>query len=218
MNKIFINILCLLAGLGIGLVGMWLILNNALHAREPTPYYLNQASPAPKSESGASALTQLAIEAVSYIQVEDYASLASLVHPEYGLVFSPYANINLQSTQCFSAAQVATLGGNAEVYIWGVFDGSAEPISMTPAAYWKRFVWDRDYTNAPVLTVNTIAAVGNALENVLEVFAAAQFVEFHFPGSDPKYENLDWSTLRLVFEEYNGYYLLTAIVHSEWTI
>ena len=57
---------------------------------------------------------------------------------------------------------------------------------------------------------------GNALENVSEAFPAAQFVDLHFPGADN--DGLDWSTLRLVFEDCYGKYMLSAVIHCQWTI
>ena len=46
----------------------------------------------------------------------------------------------------------------------------------------------------------------------------AMVVEYHFPGFDPQYGGLDWASLRLVFQEFEGRWVLVGIIHDEWTI
>ena len=100
----------------------------------------------------------------------------------------------------------------------GCNDGSGDPIEMTPAEYFKKFVFDRDYTLSPEIGVDAIVKSGNSLENITEVFPNIRFVDFHIPGTDPSAGGLDWSSLRLGFEKYEGELKLTVIVHSQWTI
>lgn len=162
-------------------------------------------------------LVNLAFYTINCIKNGDYESLADLVHPEYGVVFSPYSNITLSSSQCFTGQQVANIANDTNAYIWGVMDGSGDPISMTPSEYFNDFVFDADYTIVPEIGVDYIIKSGNSLENISDVFPNSRYVEFHFPGTED-YDYLDWSTLRICFEEYNGTLRLTAIIHSEWTI
>lgn len=44
------------------------------------------------------------------------------------------------------------------------------------------------------------------------------YVEYHFPGFEKKYEGKDWKSLRLVFEKKNDRWYLVGIVHDQWTI
>ena len=163
-------------------------------------------------------LVALAYTVLETIESEDYTALSKMVHPEYGVVFSPYATITLSSSQCFTAQQVAGgIGTDENVYVWGVMDGSGDPIKMTPAEYFTEFVYDADYLSAPVIGVDHVVQTGNSLENILDVFPNSRFVEFHFPGTE-EYDGMDWSTLRVGFEEYEGQLMLTAIIHSEWTV
>ena len=96
-------------------------------------------------------------------------------------------------------------------------DVSGNPIALTVDAYFDRFVFDYDYTQAPAIGVNYIIRSGNSLENVESMFNNAKFVDLNYPGSEER-EYLDWSTLRLVYEEYHGQLMLTAIIHCEWTV
>jgi hypothetical protein len=46
------------------------------------------------------------------------------------------------------------------------------------------------------------------------VYPKAQFVEYHFPGFDAKYEGLDWKSLRLIFDQKGTEWLLIGIQHD----
>ena len=155
---------------------------------------------------------------LGYIENEDYVSLAKTVHPEKGVTFTPFSTVDVKSDVCFTKTQVAGIADNKTVYIWGVYDGDGSPVSMTPVDYFKRFVYNFDYASVGVLGVNSVIKEGNSLENVREVYKDAQFVEFHSPGADPQYAGIDWCSLKLVFEVYNDKLMLTAVIHSEWTI
>lgn len=163
-------------------------------------------------------ITEYAFKILGYIKTGDYEALSQAVHPEYGVVFSPYATINLTSNKCFTATQVKGFAEDGDQYVWGKYDGSGEPINLTPAEYFKDFVFDKDYTLASEIGVDTIIMSGNSLENIKDAFPSVRFVDFHIPGADQASGGLDWTSLRLGFEDYNGELKLTLILHSEWTI
>jgi len=164
-------------------------------------------------------LIELAYSIVESIRDGDYAALSEAAPPEFGVVFSPYATIVLKPNQCFFAEQIAAFETDTSLYMWGKYIDSGEPIDMTVADYFAEFVFDRDYSAAPIIGVNHIIRRGNALENIKEVFPNAIFVEFHIPGCEKDgAEEFDWSTLRLGFEEYEGGLKLTLILHSEGAV
>lgn len=163
-------------------------------------------------------LISAATEAVEYISSGDYEGLSGMVHPVYGVVFTPYSTVNLTSDKCFTPAQVAAFGSDSTSYVWGTYDGSGGPIEMTVADYFSSFVYNADYAAAPVIGVDYVVRYGNALENVSEVFPDARFVDLHFPSLTGNRDTGDWSTLRLVFEEYDGELMLTAVIHCEPTV
>ncbi|MDD5470267.1 MAG: hypothetical protein PHO92_05750, partial [Candidatus Peribacteraceae bacterium] len=66
-------------------------------------------------------------------------------------------------------------------------------------------------------TWNEPSARGNVLDNARDVYPGAQIVEYHFPGFDPQYEGMDWSSLRLVLEKFNSEWRLVGLIHDEWT-
>lgn len=163
-------------------------------------------------------LLQRATEVVQLLKDEDMASLATYVHPTQGVRFTPYGYVNFATDQAFTAAQVPNLLSDTTVYTWGSFDGSGDPIQLTAAAYFADFVYDEDYISPHIIGNNTVIGTGNSLINMAQVYPTASFVEFHFTGFDTQYGGLDWSSLRLVFEQVGGEWMLIGIIHDQWTI
>jgi hypothetical protein len=219
LKKVFTGFLLVIVGMIIGIAATLAVCYfTGAGLPEKFGIYGKSITPDIGAQATSAELTAYAFEIVGYIKEGDYEKLSEVVHPEYGVVFSPYATINLSSNKVFTATQVKGFAKDTTKYVWGKYDGSGNPIELTPSDYFKDFVFDRDYTLAAHIGVDTIVNTGNSLENIKEVFPTARFVDFHIPGTDPEYGGLDWSSLRLAFEEYNGRLRLTLILHSEWTI
>jgi hypothetical protein len=159
-------------------------------------------------------LVKSSYEILGYIKSNDYAALSKIAHPTYGVLFSPYATISESSAKVFTPLQIQSFKGDKTDYVWGVHDGTGEPIALSPREYFAEFVFDRDYTHAGVIGVNRIVKTGNALENITDVRPNVRFVDFNIP---PDGESGDWGSLRLGFEEYDGHLMLSVILHSERT-
>lgn len=218
MKKLPLYILICILGIAVGASGLFLILRSS--DRQVVDNALGNVSPVTTVNSSSATsreLMGLAMEAAEYIKTGDYNSLANMVHPTYGVYFSPSATVNLKNNQCFGAAEVSDFANNTNSYIWGTAAGSTVPIELTVQEYFKEYVYNSDYLNAQLVGVNYATKTGNSLENVLDIFPNAQFVDLCFPGTAEN-EYHDWSILRLVFEEYEGTFRLTAVIHSEYTI
>lgn len=220
MKRIFTYVLLIVIGIAVGLsaaLATYYVSGDKLFES-----ILGSRAKAETTSLGADAtsaeLTEYAFKILGYIKEGNYDALSQVVHPEYGVVFSPYATINLASNKCFTVTQVAAFANDKNKYVWGKYDGKGDPIELTPSEYFKRFVFDKDYTLASEIGVDTIIKSGNSLENIKEVFPDARFVDFHIPGLDQASGGLDWGSVRLGFEEYKGELKLTVIVHSEWTV
>jgi len=166
-------------------------------------------------------LVVLAYRVLENIRDGDFYALSQVVHPEFGVVFTPGATINLVTDRRFGAEQIAALGANEEdeeIYIWGVHNDSGEPIELTPSGYIEQYVSAGDFLEASVIGVNQVIRSGNALENITDVFPDVVFVDFYLSvNGKESHEEHDWSSLRLGFEEYKGELRLIVIVHSRWT-
>ena len=184
-----------------------------------TGFYLfgeSQRRTVPIENAESADMTMLAYRILEYIKDDDFASLSYVVHPEYGVVFSPSATINLTTDRHFSASQIVKFDSDTSAYVWGVYNGRGEPIELTPAEYFAEFVPAADFLDAKIIGINQIVRSGNALENITEVFPNVQFIDFHLSGGELM-EEFGWSSLRLGFEEYDGYYKLMLIAYSTWS-
>jgi hypothetical protein len=159
----------------------------------------------------------LAETAIQALKGGDLAALASLAHPADGLRFSPYSYV-LPEHLAFSPEQLPRLLDDSNIYTWGNFDGSGEPIQMTFADYFSRFIYSKDFANAMQVSLDQRLGRGNTLDNSHEFYTGAIVVEYFIPGENPDYGGMDWQSLRLVFQQADGKWYLAGVIHDEWTI
>jgi hypothetical protein len=160
-----------------------------------------------------------ASEAIMALKDGDMDALSSLVHPDSGVRFSPYATVQDRDggDLVFSAGEVPSLLTDSTVYNWGTYDGSGMPIELTFRQYYEEFVYDVDFVRPDVVGFNERVGQGNSIDNIASAYPDAVMVEYHFEGFDPEYAGMDWRSLRLVFEEKGGGWYLVGVVHDQWT-
>ena len=222
MKKGLVNLLWAILGFIVGILLIYVFLFKICSPEDVTGLVYSDSANVSRMSSGVETdsesedVIDLAFKTAQYIKNGDYASLSSISHPVYGVVFTPYSTVDLASDLCFSNSEIASFGNDDKTYVWGMSNGDDTPIEMTPSAYFSRYVFNRDYTLAPVIGNNYVIQTGNSLENVSEVFPDARFVDLHYPSTDS--ESHDWSTLRLVYEDYEGELMLVAVIHCEYTV
>lgn len=188
----------------------------------PKPHN-NSASPRPTNDSDdiespqATSAEDASKAVIAALKLADLKTLASYIHPDKGVLFSPYANINTSSAQVFQASNLPSLD-DTTVYEWGSYDGSGDPINLTFRDYYKKFVYDQDFAVAESVSMNHLLGEGNTLVNIQEVFPSSTTVDYHFSEFDPQYGGMDWESLILVLEEQKRAWYVCAVVHSQWTI
>ena len=165
----------------------------------------------------SSSLLSVALDVVTALKNKDMNTLASYVHSTVGVRFSPYGHVDVQNDLQFSASQLPSLWASTQVYQWGVYDGSGDPIQFTFRDYFDRFVYDVDFANPHMIGNNVVVGTGNMINNIQQAYPNGSFIEFHFTGFDPQYSGMDWRSLRLVFEQESGQWKLVGIIHDEWT-
>lgn len=165
-----------------------------------------------------------AVQIIMAIKHEDLETLASLVHPDKGVRFSPYTYVRAEPEPpegedlVFGADHIRDFFADQMIYTWGRFDGTGEPIEFTFREYYDRFIYDADFARPHAVGFNETIGMGNTINNIAEVYPQALTIEYHFEGFDPQFAGLDWRSLRLVLEEKEGAWYLVGIVHDEWTI
>lgn len=167
-----------------------------------------------------SILLKLTQNILTILKNKNYSAFANYIHPSEGIRFSPYGYVDTVRDIKFSKLKFINETGNPEqeMIVWGAFDGTGDPIKMTLNNYLQRFVYDVDFSKPEKRIVNEFIGGGNSLNNLLSVYKNCDFTESHFSGFEKKYDGMDWRSLRLVFRNRNGRFLLVGIVHDEWTI
>ena len=168
-------------------------------------------------DSDSLALLNRGFAVLEALKERDYETLATYVHSS-GVRFTPYSTVDLAQDLVLTPKQIAGAASDTQIYIWGSEDGSGEPIELTIADYFTRFVFNADYTEATRIGINQVVQGGNALENVADSYPDGVFLDFNFSGLDPELEGLDWCSLKLVFQTEQGNLKLVGILHGEWTI
>ncbi|TCK88011.1 hypothetical protein EDC19_2658 [Natranaerovirga hydrolytica] len=171
-----------------------------------------------KEDQDDETLIQIALKTVNWIKEKEMDKIAEIAHPEEGITFSPYAYLDLDEDIVLESDELTEIFESEEVYTWGVFDGKGNPIEKTFGEYYERFIYDEDFANPHMIGNNVQISTGNTINNIEEAYPEGEFIEFHFEGFEEDYFGMDWRSLRLVFEEYEGEMYLRAIVHDEWTI
>lgn len=146
----------------------------------------------------------------------DVEQLARWAHPTKGIRFSPYAFVGDDDLTLSRAEILAAAKSNA-TRRWGSYDGSGEPIELSFSDYFERFVRIPKAATAKS-AIDRVIGSGNTKNNLREVYPGLHFVELHSPGVDPKYEGMDWQSVRFVLESDGRATWIVAVVHDQWTI
>lgn len=165
-----------------------------------------------------SILTGLTKEVLTIFKNKQYTRLDSLIHPQEGVRFSPYASVSAEDNKFSREAfhKLVTSGKNKKIN-WGSYDGSGDPISLTPAEYFSRFVYDANFLHPSKYDINNFIKTGNSVNNLKSKYEGSDFTESHQDGTQ-KNGGIDWKSVRLVFKQSGGKYYLVGVVHDQWTI
>jgi len=163
-------------------------------------------------------ISEISDNVIQAIRDKDFELVSEFVHPVKGVRFTPYTYVEPDRDVVFSKEEIKKFFENTEQILWGYYDGSGFDILLTPAEYYERFIYSRDFANAEQVGYNEVLSYGNAIVNHFEVYEDPIVVEYYFAGSNPEYDGLDWRSLSLVFEEYEGSWKLVGIINNEWTI
>lgn len=186
----------------------------------PTPSVKPSPTSYAKEADAKKAIENRAKETIEALKEKDLKKLAELIHPKKGVQFSPYSYIHVSSDVQVLGSGLAALWANTSTTHWGDYDGSGDPIDLTFPNYWAKFVYNEDFAAAPQISYNIILGKGNMINNVFSVYptTSAITVEYHYPGLDPQYQGMDWTSLRLVYENSGTQWYLVAIVHDQHTM
>lgn len=177
---------------------------------EPTPDETDENIP-----FDPAVLEQKAIEILHNLVDRNMESLEAHVHPEKGLLFSPYLSIS-ESTVHFEPNEIATLLEDETTYVWGYGEANTE-ILLTPGDFITEHLQAERYFDSDELFVDQENPEVEFPEYLPTVFPDAKIVEFYHAGTD-QFSGLNWRSLNLVFEQdAAGEWKLVAIVNNLFT-
>jgi len=150
------------------------------------------------------------------LQANDYTELASFVHPQNGLRFSPQLFIHTDTDLIFTREQVAGFASDSNIYTWGTHAAKGDLLQMSVNEYWSEYVIPLQPAQDWVMLAEGQGSPSIAIDNFIDVYQHTQYVDFLKPGTE-EFGNLDWQLLRLAFERFSdGAYYLVGIIHDNW--
>ena len=155
-------------------------------------------------------------EILGHIKNGNYKKFATYIDPLGTIRFSPYAYIDTAKDRSLSAHQFLQLVQQPKKINWhSAFDKNPE--LLTVKEYFKKHIYDVDFLNAELKSINQYHSQGTDLNNIIGAYPGCDVVEFFFPGFEKKYEGLDFRALRLVYASKDNQLFLAGIVHDKWT-
>jgi hypothetical protein len=178
-------------------------------------------SPRPAADTSRATESPEAVarEVAAGIARRDIDALAIRAHPTRGIRLTPYSHVDTAADRRLSGDSLRAMWARPDSLPWGVYDGSGEPIRLTLRQYFEKFIADFDVAGAPKIARDSAPmGRGNTINNIRQAYPAAAIVEFHSPGTDPKYGGMDWRSLWIALERVGDRWVVVGIVHGAWTI
>lgn len=160
---------------------------------------------------------QTASAVINLLKLKDLPRLAAYVHPTAGVRFSPYGYVNTESDVVMQASVLQNAFEQEEILEWGSYQGSGLTIKLSFAEYYEEFIYDHDFVNADLVDYNNPIGTGNIINNAPDVYPDSFIAEYHYKGTKAN-DFMDWSSLRIVFTQYNKDWVIVGIIHDQWTI
>ena len=162
------------------------------------------------SQEAQDIIAKQAADVMQALKAANMTALAQSVHPVKGLRFSPYASVDTTDVVLMAAQLVGALQNPAK-RVWGADDGSGDPIRLSFARYYHKFVYDRDFALAQKITYNSEDEQTNRAR---DQYPNAIVVDYGLPETGTAARE----RLRLVFEQHQSKWYLSGIIHDGWTI
>lgn len=150
------------------------------------------------------------------LQSGDSKELATYIHPQKGITFSMYGYVQPQKDKLFNKEEFQKYAVSDIKFTWGEKDGTGDKLILSLNDYLKQWVFKRDFSKSK-LFINQFKGSGNTINNLKKIYPGADFTENYIAGSD-KHSGMDWNSLRLVFEQFEGKYYLVAVINDSWTV
>jgi len=170
-----------------------------------------------KPESAKRIIEEACSDVINAIGSKDFETVSGYAHPVKGVRFTPYTTVS-EDDVVLNKKQLKDFFNIEDEYTWGAYDGSGDVILLTPGGYYDKFIYTKDFINAEEVGYNEVLSSGNMAENQFEFYENPIVVEYYIKGTNSEFGGIDWESIRIVFEEYEGSWKLVGIIHCQWTI
>ena len=164
----------------------------------------------------AQTLETLNNEVISTLKTKDFVKFSKYIHPEKGIRFSMYGYVQPKQDKHFTRGEFIKYVPTNIKFTWGEKDGTGDKLVLPIKDYLTKWVFKKDFKGAEYHE-NVFKGSGNSINNLKEIYPKADFTENYIPGSE-EYGEMDWKSLRFVFEELYGTKYLVAVINDEWTV
>lgn len=161
----------------------------------------------------------LSHEILELMAVDDFDAVSELSF-EDGVYFIPGENNGFDTAIYIDAYQWEELNDYEGLIVWGIYAGSGEDISMTPADYIDSYITDTDFLSAPDIAVFNLSEFDSDGVGWRTSTNDVYSVRYHYSGFDEQYEGMDYQTLIMNFQENEAGtgYVLSGVINLFWTI
>ena len=111
------------------------------------------AAAAPSPSQAKRIIEERAINVLESLANRDLEGLASDVHPQKGVRFSPYTYVDVTDHTVLTRDDLLQ-AGNGPTRHWGYLDGSGDEIELSFDEYSTDFIYPYDYREAPQRSYN----------------------------------------------------------------
>src|SRR5208282_924084 len=152
------------------------------------------------SKDAKGLIQKRAEETIQVLKDKDFRHLARLVHPDKGLRLSQYSFLWKEGV-VLRHREITKLPLNQKKFLNVLLGESGNGEDLNFNEFYKRYIFDHDYSKAPEVNFNQTIPRGSEGNNLSVFFPESIIVEYHFSGFDPKREGMDWKSLYLVYEK-----------------
>jgi len=118
-------------------------------------------------------LINISEEILKHIKNRNYRKFAGFIHPQDNIRFSPYAYIDTAKDKVLSADQFLQLLNQNKQVNWNTSWDAQVPELLTIDEYFKKFIYDVDFLNAELKSINQYHSQGTDLNNIEKLTPAA---------------------------------------------
>lgn len=154
-------------------------------------------------------------EIIHTLKKKNYEEFSQYIHSKKGITFSIYPNINPEKDKHFSAEDFDKYIKTETKFTWGEQDGTGDLLVLPIRDYIHDWVFKRDFTDSEYFE-NQFKGSGNTLNTIKKNYPNCVFTENFIAGTEI-YSGMDWNSLILIYEEYEGKLFLVGLVNNGWT-